>query len=100
MGQHVTVRERVESDLIVLHQRLRRVGLDRRRQQPTASEAGRREGLDALHTATRAEIASYENALQRIVDGSYGRCQGCGKQIDRARLDSVPHASVCVSCTS
>jgi DnaK suppressor protein len=38
------------------------------------------------------------DALQRIDDGIYGRCQQCGVPIPKARLDVVPFARYCVNC--
>ena len=39
-----------------------------------------------------------DEALRRIKDKSYGKCQGCGKQISMARLEAVPHARFCIAC--
>ena len=41
-----------------------------------------------------------DQALKRIEDGTYGKCEGCGKQIQIARLRAVPHARLCISCKS
>jgi DnaK suppressor protein len=41
-----------------------------------------------------------EAALQRIEDGSYDRCEECGGQIPKSRLDAIPYAALCVRCTS
>ena len=41
-----------------------------------------------------------DEALRRIQDGSYGRCAGCTKQIQIARLRAVPHARLCINCKS
>lgn len=41
-----------------------------------------------------------EAAIQRIEDGSYGRCDECGEQIPKARLDAIPYAAECVRCAS
>ncbi len=43
-------------------------------------------------------LVQIEAALKRIEDGSYGKCEECGKEIPRARLDAVPYASLCVRC--
>jgi len=37
-------------------------------------------------------------ALRRIRKGEYGKCQICGKQIQKARLEAVPHARLCIDC--
>jgi DnaK suppressor protein len=36
-------------------------------------------------------------ALQRIEDGTYGRCLDCGRQIDAARLEIVPWTPYCLA---
>ncbi|HVP06481.1 MAG TPA: TraR/DksA C4-type zinc finger protein [Candidatus Acidoferrum sp.] len=39
-----------------------------------------------------------DEALRRIQEGTYGKCQSCGKQISAARLEAVPHARLCIEC--
>ena len=39
-----------------------------------------------------------ENALKRIVEGNYGKCQDCGEDIPEARLEVRPYAVYCVKC--
>ena len=34
-----------------------------------------------------------DGALKRIDDGSYGRCETCGKTISRFRLEAIPYAA-------
>jgi DnaK suppressor protein len=41
-----------------------------------------------------------EAAIERIEDGSYGRCEECGGKISKARLDAIPYATQCVRCAS
>ena len=41
-----------------------------------------------------------EAAIQRIEDGGYGRCEKCGEQIPKSRLDAIPYAADCVQCAS
>jgi RNA polymerase-binding transcription factor len=36
-------------------------------------------------------------ALQRIENGVYGKCVDCGRQIETARLDSVPWTPYCLA---
>ena len=38
------------------------------------------------------------HALERIDDGTYGNCEGCGKEIPQERLDVKPSVSLCVPC--
>lgn len=43
-------------------------------------------------------IRAIDEALERIDEGTYGKCDTCGKAIPRERLKTVPHASLCVEC--
>lgn len=43
-------------------------------------------------------LAEAVAALSRIDGGTFGRCEGCGKAIARARLDALPYAHQCVRC--
>jgi RNA polymerase-binding protein DksA len=46
------------------------------------------------------QIHQVENALQRMEDGTYGRCAHCGERIPLRRLRVMPHAMLCVRCKS
>lgn len=37
-------------------------------------------------------------ALERIEQGTYGQCLGCGKDVPEGRLEARPDASRCVPC--
>ncbi len=43
-----------------------------------------------------SELAEIEHALERINDGSYGRCEACGRPIDEERLDAMPATRLCL----
>jgi len=53
-----------------------------------------------LATLAAQDRLGYEvhEALQRIADGTYGRCEGCGRPIGRQRLAQVPRARRCTAC--
>lgn len=44
------------------------------------------------------ELASIENALERIRQGEYGVCEGCQNRIPFARLSALPYATLCIEC--
>jgi DnaK suppressor protein len=44
------------------------------------------------------ELNQIEHALQRIVDGNYGRCEFCGEKIAEARLNALPYTNSCIDC--
>jgi len=52
-------------------------------------------GLREEHKAT---LGMVEKALRRLEEGSYGRCQRCGRPIGEARLEAVPWAAHCLRC--
>ncbi len=39
-----------------------------------------------------------DEALRRLRKGDFGNCQQCGKAIQKARLEAVPHARLCIEC--
>jgi RNA polymerase-binding transcription factor DksA len=52
----------------------------------------------ALSIATHAEgaIAEVDDALGRLEEGTYGRCQVCGAKITRERLEARPETRFCL----
>jgi DnaK suppressor protein len=44
------------------------------------------------------ELASIENALERMKVGKYGLCEVCGCKIPMARLNALPYATMCIVC--
>ena len=54
----------------------------------------------ALETQKRNSLAGIERALQKIDAGTYGICDHCGQLIDPARMEALPHAVHCKTCSS
>ncbi len=52
----------------------------------------------ATHEQLFALRAEVERALEKLADGSYGTCDGCGEPIAEARLEALPWAALCVRC--
>ncbi|MGH7139269.1 MAG: TraR/DksA family transcriptional regulator [Pirellulales bacterium] len=44
------------------------------------------------------ELASIENALERMRTGHYGVCEQCSIKIPMARLNALPYATLCIEC--
>ncbi len=44
------------------------------------------------------ELASIENALERMRQGHFGVCEGCSGTIPMARLNALPYATLCIEC--
>ena len=44
------------------------------------------------------ELARIEYALERMKEGQFGICEGCGANIPMARLNALPYATYCINC--
>ena len=65
-------------------------------------------GTDAFHQELDATLLENEAfirdevaaALDRLKHGTYGRCEGCGRDILAERLDTLPYVRHCTPCAS
>jgi DnaK suppressor protein len=62
------------------------------------TKAFNREQEISLANAVRDRINQVERALERLEQGGYGWCEGCGEPIAPARLAVYPSATLCVAC--
>jgi len=65
-------------------------------------DTGTEEYLHDLN-ATLLENEEYlanevQDALRRFDDGTYGRCESCGRAISEARLEAIPYTRYCIKC--
>lgn len=44
------------------------------------------------------ELQNIEAALEKIEEGTYGKCDACDRNIPLARLQALPYATFCISC--
>ena len=58
------------------------------------------EVIEQLDDDARGEIAAIQTALDRLQDGTYGTCTGCGEDIAERRLAVLPHTPQCVTCAA
>ena len=63
-----------------------------------ALDADYREISSGLVEAESRELVRIERALERLREGRYGACEGCGKKIPVSRLQALPYATTCVQC--
>ena len=56
--------------------------------------------LAALGTQDSNRLQMINNALDRIKQGTYGRCLRCGIDIPQDRLEAIPYAFMCIDCKS
>ncbi|MGE5178947.1 MAG: TraR/DksA family transcriptional regulator [Bacteroidota bacterium] len=62
------------------------------------TDAMEREKTFLFASAEGRLLYNVDQALRRLYRNEYGICQSCGKEIAKARLDAIPHASLCVAC--
>jgi DnaK suppressor protein len=65
-----------------------------------ASLEGNRNLLLRIRDRERKLITKIDEALGRIDDGSYGKCEECGQDIGIARLKARPVTTLCIDCKS
>ncbi len=53
-----------------------------------------------LMATERVQVQAIDQALDRIEDGTYGKCLGCKAAIPVPRLTAVPAAEYCIECQS
>jgi RNA polymerase-binding protein DksA len=102
------LRKELEAERASAIDELRRYGAD-----PYSEKVERIAGIDegfadsASATAERAEVlsfidkardrlASVDGALAKMDEGTYGRCEVCGREIPEARLEARPMSTRCV----
>lgn len=44
-------------------------------------------------------LSRTKQALANLRSGKYGKCDNCGKPIEPARLEAMPTATLCLSCS-
>jgi DnaK suppressor protein len=54
--------------------------------------------LHLLSDNKREEIMNIDEALERLRQGRYGQCQGCGEPINIERLELRPYTRFCIGC--
>jgi DnaK suppressor protein len=59
------------------------------------------ENIDAdinIIESERGMLEEIQAALHRLDDGTFGKCESCGKAISEERLEAIPYASECIQC--
>ena len=65
-----------------------------------ATIAWERQHVAALLEQAQERLAAIDEALRRLDEGGYGRCEVCGQPIAPERLAARPTATRCVACAS
>ena len=100
---HHAIKHQLEQRLAALRVRLASLRSDAI--QPHSDDSSERaqerendEVVDAIGNETTISIRAIQAALERIENGTYGTCDGCGEAIGEARLKAMPEAASCLNC--
>ncbi|MBI4735405.1 MAG: TraR/DksA family transcriptional regulator [candidate division NC10 bacterium] len=63
-----------------------------------ASSAYTKEFLLSIGDAERRMLRQVDEALAKIRQDTYGRCESCGEMISERRLEALPFARLCIAC--
>jgi RNA polymerase-binding transcription factor len=108
VDEYQALRQQLMQRLAHIERRLDTVEKDRRRGTNTldpdweeqATVRQNDEVLDELAEEERLQARAIRAALQRMADGSYGRCVTCGEPIAPRRLAALPYATQCIACVT
>jgi DnaK suppressor protein len=100
-------RPRLEAELEELLASSRTSSQDRAPVSLDQQSVGRLARMDAMQIQAMAQaserrrqarIAGLRKALERLAEGEYGYCEGCGEPIPEGRLEVDATARYCVAC--
>ena len=57
-----------------------------------------KEYLSKLIEQDARGLEAINKSLEKILDGSYGKCENCGEEINRDRLEAIPMTVLCMDC--
>jgi DnaK suppressor protein len=66
----------------------------------TATDIFEEEKALALEAHLVGLLGQVVAALERIAKGTYGICENCGEPIAPERLEALPYATTCLSCSA
>lgn len=76
------------------------VAIDDEHDSEGATIGFERARVAGLIARTRLAISGLEEALVRVADGTYGRCEKCGGAVGEERLVALPGTTRCIRCAA
>jgi len=76
----------------------RRDGSPFGKREEEATETLELEKRLALEKRLKEQLFEVTRALEKFEQDTYGKCDGCGRAIDPARLEALPYAILCMAC--
>jgi len=88
----------LEREFAAIVESSRSANIDDEHDPEGATIAFERQHAAALIGQARRHLAQIDAAMLRLADGSYGRCERCGRPIGAERLAARPAATTCITC--
>lgn len=76
----------------------KRITADDTDMEEKADEMEEYDNLLSLEHSLELKLKDVNSALQKVLAGSYGICEKCGKEIEEERLNVYPEAKLCMKC--
>jgi RNA polymerase-binding transcription factor DksA len=99
-AQTVAQVEALQADLADIIASAELVATDDEHDPEGATIAFERARIDALLGQAREHLKAIDHAERRAAEGTYGRCERCGRPIPAARLAARPTATLCMQCAA
>jgi DnaK suppressor protein len=61
-----------------------------------ADEVEEYNNLLPVEHSLELKLKDVNEALEKIKNGTYGKCENCGKEIETERLEAMPEAKFCI----
>lgn len=101
---YATARAQLTAERERVNDQLRELGVDRSSFDEGFADSGQvtaeRGEVEALVGTLRDTLQDIDDALAKLENGAYGRCESCGNPIAEPRLEAMPAARLCISCAS
>lgn len=65
-----------------------------------ADEVQEYDNLLPVEHSLELKLKAVNDALGKIPQGTYGKCENCGKEIEEERLKAEPSAKLCMTCNN
>lgn len=66
--------------------------------EDAADEVEEYSNLLPVEHSLELQLLDIESAIKKIENGTYGKCEKCGKEISEERLKAYPEAKTCNEC--
>ena len=99
-SEHQRLTEQLESLKASAPHEDRREGSPFGKREEEATETSDLENRLAMEKRVLDQLADINNALDKLEQGTFGKCEKCGQSIAPERLSVLPSAKLCITCKS